>query len=449
MQSILLVTIAFLSNAFAYHDPDLNYHLSQVQNIQGCGHTGYNYAAPAIQLSLPEAKATAAPRLIQAEALSASSGYKNAEGFTQNVLFQETPQVSYQSQPAITYQTPIAATYSGYSAQREQHGYATSAGLSASATRTVIPQATYAQAPIIAKITAAPLQAKFTISPPRTTYVSQNLLSQQSTYNSGSSARASLNSFSHGAGPVVSQVYAAPTAGYTTSPALKVQSQQTVLPAYQYQTAAPLSVAQVYKAPVGTQYSSSIVSHDSAPSLTQYSAPTYRASNLAQQTASVQYSSPAHYVTQSAVQYTSPVAQYSAPSVTHYSAPVVTQYSRVQPAVQASQYLAPSVSHQTVSTPEVAIADIAQVVKNSQRAKNVHTEFLENYDAHPRYAFEYGVNDPHTGDIKQQKEERDGDVVKGQYSLVEPDGSVRTVNYVADWETGFHANVHNSKDKQH
>lgn len=39
-------------------------------------------------------------------------------------------------------------------------------------------------------------------------------------------------------------------------------------------------------------------------------------------------------------------------------------------------------------------------------------------DLHPRYAFEYGVNDPHTGDIKHQKEERDGDVVKGQYSLV-------------------------------
>lgn len=66
-------------------------------------------------------------------------------------------------------------------------------------------------------------------------------------------------------------------------------------------------------------------------------------------------------------------------------------------------------------------------------------------DAHPRYAFEYGVNDPHTGDIKEQKEQRDGDVVKGQYSLVEPDGNVRTVTYQADWETGFHAQITNSK----
>jgi hypothetical protein len=60
---------------------------------------------------------------------------------------------------------------------------------------------------------------------------------------------------------------------------------------------------------------------------------------------------------------------------------------------------------------------------------------------HPRYAYEYGVNDPHTGDVKRAWEKRDGDVVKGQYSLVEPDGSVRIVDYVADWETGFHATV--------
>lgn len=70
-------------------------------------------------------------------------------------------------------------------------------------------------------------------------------------------------------------------------------------------------------------------------------------------------------------------------------------------------------------------------------------------DSHPRYAFEYGVNDQHTGDIKHQKEERDGDVVKGEYSLVEPDGNVRTVKYYADWDTGFHAQVINSRDQVH
>lgn len=56
--------------------------------------------------------------------------------------------------------------------------------------------------------------------------------------------------------------------------------------------------------------------------------------------------------------------------------------------------------------------------------------------AYPKYSFNYGIKDPHTGDIKSQSETRDGDVVKGQYSLVEADGSVRTVDYTADDHNG-------------
>lgn len=59
------------------------------------------------------------------------------------------------------------------------------------------------------------------------------------------------------------------------------------------------------------------------------------------------------------------------------------------------------------------------------------TNFNWCTQAYPKYSFNYGIKDPHTGDIKSQAEERDGDVVKGQYSLVEPDGSVRTVDYTA------------------
>lgn len=66
---------------------------------------------------------------------------------------------------------------------------------------------------------------------------------------------------------------------------------------------------------------------------------------------------------------------------------------------------------------------------------------------HPSYKFEYAVDDKKSGDVKQQKEEREGDEVKGEYSLVEPDGNVRTVKYTADWKTGFHAEVTNSKSK--
>lgn len=37
-----------------------------------------------------------------------------------------------------------------------------------------------------------------------------------------------------------------------------------------------------------------------------------------------------------------------------------------------------------------------------------------------------------TGDAKSQQETRSGDVVQGSYSLVEPDGNRRTVEYTAD-----------------
>ncbi|XP_014365567.2 endochitinase A [Papilio machaon] len=520
MKSIIVV-ISLLANVLAYHDPDLNYHLSQVQKGQGCGDSGYSYPVPTTQL-------------------------------TTGVASNQYGGVAYQQQAiqATAYQAPLVtqANYIQTANQNEFHGYATSAGLSSAASsgRTVTPSATYAQAPIIAKVTAAPLIAKYSLSPPRTTYVSNNLLTQQSI--SLGSAKASLNSYSvQSGGPVVSQVFAAPTVGYKTSSAIQVQqtpqiAYATAAPAVinQYQQAGPIyrapaiatsqyiaptveeyharsggqynsqsnaasigysaskvsqsapSVVTQYSAPAVTQYSAPAVAQYSAPAVAQYSAPAvaqYSAPAAAQYSAPAvaQYSAPAvaQYSAPAVAQYSAPaVAQYSARAVAQYSAPAVAQYSAPAVAIQHSapavaqysvpavsvqhaaplvQYSAPAVSVQRspsvvqYSAPAAAVQHSATVSQYSTQAalrghaslgvKNVHTEFLENYDAHPRYAFEYGVNDPHTGDIKQQKEERDGDVVRGQYSLVEPDGSVRTVNYVADWETGFHANVHNSKDK--
>jgi Insect cuticle protein len=54
-----------------------------------------------------------------------------------------------------------------------------------------------------------------------------------------------------------------------------------------------------------------------------------------------------------------------------------------------------------------------------------------------------------TGDVKSQSEVRDGGNVKGQYSLVEPDGSVRTVDYTADDVNGFQAVVSKSAPTVH
>lgn len=60
------------------------------------------------------------------------------------------------------------------------------------------------------------------------------------------------------------------------------------------------------------------------------------------------------------------------------------------------------------------------------------------------YSFSYGVKDLHTGDIKHQWEKKDGGTVRGHYSLVEADGTIRTVDYTADDKNGFNAIVKHS-----
>ncbi|GBP55698.1 Cuticle protein 19 [Eumeta japonica] len=73
----------------------------------------------------------------------------------------------------------------------------------------------------------------------------------------------------------------------------------------------------------------------------------------------------------------------------------------------------------------------------------------EDYYAHPKYAYEYKVEDPHTGDSKYQHESRDGDAVKGVYSLHEADGTVRVVEYTADKHNGFNAVVRREGHAKH
>lgn len=66
---------------------------------------------------------------------------------------------------------------------------------------------------------------------------------------------------------------------------------------------------------------------------------------------------------------------------------------------------------------------------------------LEEFDPLPQYRFGYNVADALTGDYKSQQEQRDGDLVQGSYSLVDPDGTRRVVDYSADSVNGFNAVV--------
>ncbi|XP_072377662.1 larval cuticle protein A2B-like [Diabrotica undecimpunctata] len=115
----------------------------------------------------------------------------------------------------------------------------------------------------------------------------------------------------------------------------------------------------------------------------------------------------------------------------HPSSAVVTQV--VQPAAIVQRTAA-------VVQPTLVQPAIVQPAVASVNVPVVQTR-VEPYDPNPQYSYAYSVNDQNTGDSKSQHETRSGDVVRGQYSLTDPDGSRRTVDYAADPHNGFNAIV--------
>ncbi|GBP38866.1 Larval cuticle protein A3A [Eumeta japonica] len=85
--------------------------------------------------------------------------------------------------------------------------------------------------------------------------------------------------------------------------------------------------------------------------------------------------------------HAAPVA-YAAPARVSYAAPAPVAYAAPAPVVKAA----------------VPVTKVA----------------VEEYDPHPQYSFAYDVQDGLTGDSKAQHETRDGDVVQGSYSVVDP-----------------------------
>ncbi|XP_013177842.1 PREDICTED: uncharacterized protein LOC106125274 [Papilio xuthus] len=143
------------------------------------------------------------------------------------------------------------------------------------------------------------------------------------------------------------------------------------------------------------------------------------------------YSSPSSLYTSSYGHQSSPIQQASIHGISSQ-----TILSHAQP--HATAAIAP-VTY-AVSAPSHYAAPSHGIIAAAQH--------VEEY-AHPRYDFSYSVADGHTGDNKSQHESRDGDAVHGQYSLLEADGSVRTVQYSADDHSGFNAVVTNSAPAHH
>ncbi|KAH8393855.1 hypothetical protein KR215_003268, partial [Drosophila sulfurigaster] len=105
----------------------------------------------------------------------------------------------------------------------------------------------------------------------------------------------------------------------------------------------------------------------------------------------------------------------------------------VLPVQQVYHGAAPAVAY---AHAPVAVAHAPVAVAHPVLAKHD-----DEYDPHPQYKFGYDVQDALSGDSKSQVEERDGDVVRGEYSLIDADGFKRTVQYTSDPENGFNAVV--------
>ncbi|XP_057666525.1 cuticle protein 19-like isoform X2 [Diorhabda carinulata] len=135
---------------------------------------------------------------------------------------------------------------------------------------------------------------------------------------------------------------------------------------------------------------------------------------------------------------------YAAPAIS-YASPALTTHAYAAPAL--STYAAPALP--TYAAPALTTHTYAAPTIYKQAATVVKAAPAVDYAAYPKYQFNYGVADGHTGDQKSQSEYRDGDTVKGQYSLVEPDGTIRTVKYTADDHNGFNAVVTRSGHAAH
>ncbi|XP_065340583.1 larval cuticle protein A3A-like [Cloeon dipterum] len=125
-----------------------------------------------------------------------------------------------------------------------------------------------------------------------------------------------------------------------------------------------------------------------------------------------------------------------APALTTYAAAPAYSYA----AAPAYGYAAPAIARAAYAAPAYGYA--APIARTYAAPALAKVAVPAEFDAHPQYSFAYSVSDALTGDNKEQHESRDGDVVQGSYSLIEADGTRRTVDYTADSVNGFNAVVH-------
>lgn len=146
-----------------------------------------------------------------------------------------------------------------------------------------------------------------------------------------------------------------------------------------------------------------------------------------------------------------PVVAYTAPTAARFvatTAPAkIVAPARPAVAVAPAKLVAPAPAKLIAPAPAKSVAPTPAVqVPVAKLVQVVPVQVQYQPDA--SYTFAYQVQDQITGDSKSQEETRQGDVVKGRYSLIEPDGTRRTVDYTADPTNGFNAYVQKSDAQQ-
>ncbi|XP_047986096.1 sarcoplasmic reticulum histidine-rich calcium-binding protein-like [Leguminivora glycinivorella] len=143
------------------------------------------------------------------------------------------------------------------------------------------------------------------------------------------------------------------------------------------------------------------------------------------------------------------VYMQSGPGLGFYS-PAALKSAQLAPLAAAplmSNVLPPCVSPCVVPSQQVAaLTPVATSSANLVTYKSpirVPVVVAPKNDDATSYEYSYVVYDEDTGDQKAQKESSDGSVVRGQYSLIQPDGYAREVQYTADDSRGFNAVVKN------
>ncbi|XP_013187161.2 cuticle protein 18.6 [Amyelois transitella] len=222
-----------------------------------------------------------------------------------------------------------------------------------------------------------------------------------------------------------------------------------VVPVAHYSPAAAVSSQSIVRhdqptklvaaAPSISYHSAPAVAIHAAPAVAVHAPTVYHSAPVVYKSAPVHYSQANAVSSQSIVRHDQPKLVAAPVAKIAVAAPVA--YSHYEPA----HYAATPVHY---ATPVAKIiTPVAKVIAPAQKVL-VAAHHEEEY-AHPKYEFSYSVSDAHTGDNKSQHEVRDGDVVHGEYSLLEADGSVRTVHYTADDHSGFNAVVSHSAPGHH